>query len=664
MNPREERQVGVLGWRIAASFAWSVILLPVSCAAFIILSKIHILHPIQCLTDSFSDLSSSYTFFCLLLMSVLLGILCAFHVEFYTVVPSIPGSRLSLIGQVLLPQRVLHFLAHTVMGMLVSWCCTVLSRGSYQFLVVPCTAAPSQDEDSLPPRCLNEHHLFLLLAGAFLGYSYSLLYFVHNMNYLPFPSIQQFKYLQFRRCLPLLIKHSCVQSLYLVRNYSIVYYFLGYIPRTWIQTMMNLQIDGQRQPLDTLRGLLNLSLFYHIWLCGTFCLTTWYMVWVLFRIYATEARVFPVQSSFAEEADQCLPYVLSCHTPLVKYLALQDLTLLSQYSPSRRQEVFSLSQPGGHPHNWTAISRECLSLLNNLTTRLVTHQEAAASNGRVRLPSSAESMKSSSYTGTSLTEDPIYQTQSLGQVPRTPVPSLLKLSSLKASRDPLSPYASLAVSRVAELLDPNSPWHGTVQSPHLIRRGPKLWTPGTDGQRNGSEGSSFSLVPPVTVSNPKHQNFVYAWCWHKQEQIKNFLAKRVLIMYLFSKHPEASSQDVFADAQTHIWALEALSYLVAASFSEDRFGVVQTSLSGIICTFLTLQEAVEKHFKLPHASSKPARTSGCLVDASFKTLRFALRAALKTAIYRITTTFGEHLHAVQISAEHQKKLQQFLDFKE
>lgn len=29
-----------------------------------------------------------------------------------------------------------------------------------------------------------------------------------------------------------------------------------------------------------------------------------------------------------------------------QYLALQDLMLLSQYSPSRRQEVFSLSQPG------------------------------------------------------------------------------------------------------------------------------------------------------------------------------------------------------------------------------------------------------------------------------------------------------------------------------
>lgn len=38
--------------------------------------------------------------------------------------------------------------------------------------------------------CLNEYHLFFLLAGAFMGYSYSLLYFINNMNYLPFPIIQ------------------------------------------------------------------------------------------------------------------------------------------------------------------------------------------------------------------------------------------------------------------------------------------------------------------------------------------------------------------------------------------------------------------------------------------------------------------------------------------
>ncbi|KAM4642813.1 nucleoporin NDC1 isoform 2-T2 [Discoglossus pictus] len=608
------------------------------------------------------DLGTSSTFFCLLLLSLLLGIHCAFNVEFYTVVPSIPGSRLSLIGQILLPQRVLHSLVHAIMGVLVSWCCSQLSKGQNQFLVVPCNSGSSQDEAG----CLNERHLFLLLAGAFFGYTYGLLYFIHNMNYLSFPPIQQFKYLQFRRCLSLLIKHSGVQSLYLLRNFTVVYYFLGHIPRTWVQTAMKLQFDGHQPPLNTLRGLLNLTLFYQIWLSGTFLLTIWYLVWMLFRIYATEARVFPVQSSFAEEAHKCLPNVLSSNAPpVIKYLALQDLMLLSQYSPARRQEVFSLSLPGGHPHNWSTISKECLNLLNSLTSRLIAHQEAAANNGRVRPPSSpTETRNPSSSSGGSVAEDVTEQPPNLTPAPRMPIPSLLKTTSLKSSWDAGSPFASPVVSRVAEVVDPNSPWHGSIQSPHLMRRGARLWTCGSEGSGRGSETAVFSPLSVGSVSKKEKQNLLYTWCRTQREQIKSFLSKRVLITYLFSKHPEASSQEVFADAQIHIWALEGLSCLVAASFSEDRMGVVQTSLSSILGTLLSLQEAVEKHFKLPHASSKPARSSVSFIDSSYKTLRFALRAALKTAIYRITTTFGEHLHAVPVSAEHQKKIQQFLNFKE
>ncbi|KAM8929997.1 nucleoporin NDC1 [Pelodytes ibericus] len=665
MSMSGERQL--LRWRLAASFAWSVILLPITCVAFITLSRIQIFHPIEWLTDFLCDVSSSYSLFCLLLLCILLGIHCAFNVEFYTVVPSIPCSRLALIGQILLPQRVFHSLAHATMGMMVVWCSSILCKGHFRTLVVPCIPVAGQEETNYAQMCLNEHHLFLLLSGAFLGYSYSLLYFVQNMNYLPFPSIQQFKYLQFRRYLPLLVKHSCFQSLYLIRNFTLLYFFLGYIPRTWMQSVMNLQTDKHQPPLDTLRGLLNLSLFYQTWLSGTFLLITWHMVWLFFRIFATEARVFPVQSSFAEEAEKCLPNVLSGNAPpLVKYLAFQDLVLLSQYSPSRRQEVFSLSQPGGHPYNWTSISRECLNLLNNLTARLVAHQEAAAGNGRTRLPSSStETRKSSGSSGASFIEEPIDQIPRIGLVNRPVIPSLLKISSApKPLWDSGSPFPSSAVPRVSQILDPNSPWHGSVQSPHVMRRGAKLWTCNTDAQANDSDVSAFSPMAPNTVNPNAQQNLFYTWWQHKQEQIKNFLSKRVLIMYLFSKHPEASSQDVFADAQIHIWALEGLSHLVATSFTEDRMGVVQTSLSAVLCTFLTLQEAVEKHFKLPHASSKTARTTESLVDSSYKTLRFALRAALKTAIYRITTTFGEHLHAVQVSSEHRKKLQQFLDFKE
>ncbi|XP_044920493.1 nucleoporin NDC1 isoform X2 [Mustela putorius furo] len=603
----------VLGWRIVASIIWSVLLLPVCTTVFIIFSSIDLFHPIQWLSDSFSDLYSSYVIFYLLLLALVVVIISIFNVEFYAVVPSIPCSRLALIGKIIHPQQLMHSFVHAAMGMLVAWCAVVITKGQYRFLVVPCTGTESLNSPAAQ-TCLNEYHLFFLLAGAFMGYSYSLLYFINNMNYLPFPIIQQYKFLRFRRSLLLLVKHSCVESLFLVRNFCILYYFLGHIPKAWISTAMDLQIDEHfHRPLDTVRGLLNLSLLYHVWLCGVFLLMTWYISWILFKIFATEAHLFPVQPPFSEESDECLPKVLNSNPPLiVKYLALQDLMLLSQYSPSRRQEVFSLSQP----------------------------------------------------------EEATFQIPKSSQMPRPSVPPLVKMSlfSSKLSTpdvaSPLgSPFGSSVVNRMAGIFDVNT-CYGSPQSSQLIRRGPRLWTSASDQQMTEFSNPSPCTSVSAEGKTARQPSMIYSWIQNKREQVKNFLSKRVLIMYFFSKHPEASIQAVFSDAQMHIWALEGLSHLVAASFTEDRFGVVQTTLPAILNTLLTLQEAVDKYFKLPHASSKPPRISGSLVDTSYKTLRFAFRASLKTAIYRITTTFGEHLNAVQASAEHQKRLQQFLEFKE
>lgn len=55
-----------------------------------------------------------------------------------------------------------------------------------------------------------------------------------------------------------------------------------------------------------------------------------------------------------------------------------------------------LATVGGHPHNWTAISRECLNLLNDMTQKLVLYQEAAATNGRMYSSYSVEPKKLSS----------------------------------------------------------------------------------------------------------------------------------------------------------------------------------------------------------------------------------------------------------------------------
>lgn len=658
----------VVIWRAVASIAWSVLLLPVTTAVFVLLSRFSLFHPIQWISDCTSLLTASSTIFSLVVLCGVVLITGFFNLEFYTLVPSIPCSRMALLGTVLHPRQCVHSLVYCTMGMLVMWCASVTIGGRYSTLGTPCR----QSESGEVVTCLNEYHLFLLLAGAFMGYSHSFLGVVQNMYYVSFQPIQQYKYPRFKGCLPMVVKCSVIQALYSARNFAALYFFFGYVPKTWISSTLNLQIDSSLQPLDSLTGLLDFSLLYHLSISGAFLYLTWYLTVLLFRIYVTEAYSFPVQSTFTEDAEQCLPKVLAEKNTLVmKFLALQDLALLSQHSLSRRLEVFNLSQPGGHPHNWNAISGECLSLLSELTQRLVAHQDAVASNGRVKSQSASSDTRSASSSSSvvSGTED-IAETPRLSVPLRTPG-SVFKSSVGGANRvltapftpDVDSPFSSPAIRRLVGQQDPHSPWSGTVQSPHIMRRGPKLWSASTESQSNGSPPGSPATVPSPPAASQK-PSFLAQWLQNRREQVKSFLAKRVLIMYLFNKLPEASSQALFADSQAHIWALQGLSHLVAASFSEDQFGVVQTTLPNILSCLVVLLEAVDRHFKLPHASSKPVRTLCSMGDSTYKTLRFALRAALKTAIYKITTTFGEHLNAVNISTEHRKRLQQFLEFKE
>uniref|UniRef100_A0A4W4EX97 Nucleoporin NDC1 n=1 Tax=Electrophorus electricus TaxID=8005 RepID=A0A4W4EX97_ELEEL len=653
----------VVTWRAVASIAWSVLLLPVTTTLFVFLVRLSLFHPVQWIAECFALLTAPSTIFPLFLLSGVVLVIGFFNLKYYTVVPSIPCSRVALLAKLLHPRQCVHSLVHCAVGMVVMWCASVIAGVRYRTLSSPCTGSES---GSVPETCLNEYHLFFLLAGAFMGYSHSFLGVVQNMNYVSFQIILQYKYMRFKGSLASVVKCGALQSLHSVRNYVALYYFFGHLPRAWILNMLNLQMDSALCSLDSLAGLLDPSLLYHLWISGTFLLLTWYITVLLFRIYVTEPYRFPVQSTFAEDTDQCLPKVLTEKDVLVmKFLALQDLALLARYSPSCRQEVFSLSQPGGHPHNWNAISKECLALLGELTQRLVAHHDTVASNGRAKRPSvSSDARSVSSGNSVMSGAEDLLQTPHPSSIIKTPgsvfKSSMMGLSSpmtVPFTPDLESPFSSPAVRRLAGHQVPPSPWYGSVQSPHVMRRGPKLWSTSTDSQANGSPPPTPAPTPS-TLRPEQKSSFLAQWLQNRKEQVGGPFCRG--LHYL----PEASSQALFADSQAHIWALEGLSHLVAASFSEDKYGVVQTTLPSILSCMLTLQEAVDRHFKLPHASSKPVKTTCSMGDATYKTLRFALRAALKTAIYRITSTFGEHLNAVCISVEHQKRLQQFMEYRE
>lgn len=655
----------VICWRAAASVAWSVLLLPPTTAAFLILSRFSVFHPVQWISECLSLLFSVNAIFSLILLSGVVMMVGFLNLEYYTVIPTIACSKIALLGQLLHPRQLFSSLVHCMMGVIVAWCCAVTIGGRYQTLGYSCQQSDDDGPAAAAQMCLNEYHLFLLLSGAFVGFSHSLLGVIHNMNYVAFHTVQQYKYQRFKGCVPLVVKCSAAQALYSLRNFTVLYFFLGHVPKGWMCQSLGLELDSSAHALDSLGGLLDLSLLFHSWISGSFLLFTWYTTLQLFRIFVSELHSFPVQSPFTEDAHQCLPKVIAEKQPVIlKFLALQDLALLSQHSPSRRAEVFSLSQPGGHPHNWNAVSKECLTLLSDLTQRLISHHDSVATNGRVKsLSSGSERQSSSGASDEPFSPRPAAVLKTPASVfARSVAVGPYSLLSTPFTPDLDSPF-SPGLRRLTAPLEQNSPWHGTVQSPHIARRGPKLWSTSTDSKANGSAPPSPAPVPAPKQDASK-PGFMTQFLQNRRDQVKNFLAKRVLIMYWVNKLPEASSQALFADSQAHIWALEGLSFLVQASFTEDQFGVVQTTLPSILSSMLVLQEAVDRHFKLPHASSKPLRCSSSMGDGSYKTLRFALRAALKTALYRITSTFGHHLNAVQLSAEHRRKLQQFLEYKE
>ncbi|XP_013412057.1 nucleoporin NDC1-like [Lingula anatina] len=177
-----------------------------------------------------------------------------------------------------------------------------------------------------------------------------------------------------------------------------------------------------------------------------------------------------------------------------------------------------------------------------------------------------------------------------------------------------------------------------VTSPSVIYRGPQV---------NGFKSPASGPAPL-----PKQPSIA--------DKIAEYIKKRKAVSYFLSDFPEAKSQRLFADCKVQIWAVEALSYLVASSYHEDTFGVVQKSLPAILTSMLSLQESVEKCFKLSTGASRRVLRGQNDPDG----LRFALKASLRTCLYRVVNKFKDHLSIMQLPPDQTRKLKQFMEYKE
>lgn len=617
-------------WRTIAAVAWMMILLPVTLFVFSVAASVDFIHPIIWITDSITVVFTFSFWLSVCIYGAVNVIMLLSFAKFNTVKDVIHPSRVAAILFPLHPARMLHILFFSLGGSLSAWWFLgIRNEEDGDFTKV---------SEKSEVFCLNEHLVFGVLFGAWLGFYSSLNYFLKKEFHVVFPRVQQQKFFLIKMSVRSCVKHSIFSCLKACRWFYILYYLFGNIPRDSLASFLGTSLDRDAPPLNTVSGLLDLSLFWLLLVTGSLILFVWTFGNKLLVIFHTQHYTFPVETSFHYQQDQRLSMVMKNRSiPLLKYLAMFDLCHLSQFSSTRRKQIFSLSQPSGRPANWTDISTECLFLIESLTNKLLSEVSLQA---QLQHPPLDPKMFGSSLTN--------------GYV-NGHANGLANGNTVQSPRLYSSPYESpLTVTRRQQSL--TSP--GSVQ----------LWSETADSvskmpsPRPPHNTNAFSRLRNKTLD--KVDNFV----WRINQvphDIACSLKERPIVGFLFDEIPQSRTQAIFSDCQLHIWAVEALSRLVASSYSEDTFGVVQKSLPDVFVSLVSLLQALDKHSKLSLAlTSKPAIQARPPRPQGRNGLRYQLRATLVSSIYRITNIFHEHLRSIQMTAEVEKKLQSFLEFRE
>lgn len=275
--------------------------------------------------------------------------------------PSYYKSRFAKLGAVLTIQNLSLRGLHVIIGGTLVWLHMSLTREKYSSLTTDCEHG----------TCLVEEYYFLLISGLWSGLYFSVKYSNFNGKHFSFPIIPQTKFFQLRRriysILPMLIASSIWSSLY----NTIAYYFLGVYYRAALLSVTYMQIETE--PLDTASRLLSLMLMLYLWLHQFMLMLTISSTYVLFEIYLTEWIPFKFGSGAytADSSELMLIDALSMDkVPIMQHLGYLDLFTLAQKDKIRRNILFTLSQPGGHPYNWNCVVEKCTGLLNKFSTNL------------------------------------------------------------------------------------------------------------------------------------------------------------------------------------------------------------------------------------------------------------------------------------------------------
>ncbi|VEN57167.1 unnamed protein product [Callosobruchus maculatus] len=317
---------------------------------YIFFTNTNIFHPLQWISSTFSVFTSISTWLYIIPFITIIfaqSIICA---KDYVLKQEYCSTRFQNFLSVLSIRNFVLLILNVVIGSTLVWLFSSLGGGPYQSLIVDC---------NMLRYCLNEGSFLLIISGIWNGVYYFTKIYVAK-KHLSFPVIHQRKLLQFKAQLIPLLKESIISSFWPTFYFIIIYMLWGDSFADHFRNMF-----GLLKPNDSYIGL---QAYFYMWIFGGLYNFNMNLMQFFFNLFLTEPVEFPLQLL---PNSLCLQECLNVSEwPIIQNLACYDLNNLALNSKPRRQAFFTLSQPGGHPHNWNSLVESVLKLFKEYTDQI------------------------------------------------------------------------------------------------------------------------------------------------------------------------------------------------------------------------------------------------------------------------------------------------------
>lgn len=600
-------------------------------ALFLLFVNFSIWHPINWIVQTIRLILSIYTWIRIAPLITFVIIYGIYLGKSYLSEHQMHRTRFMIIYKTTLP-TFLFFTLHFFIGWSTTWLYSRYLSEDYQTLFVNRSECESDDfKLGSYEICINEKFTLIAMCGAF-----SALWYCWkkdpSIQSCEFSIIHQSKYLRIRAFLYSILWSTLIKVFIPIIAIHVSYILIGRFPFQWLLR----RVSNYEFVLNRNVHVYDIKLLLITWILSTHILSNLYLMAFLFQVFLTQPKTFPIEigssnetTAFSSQQQQQVTEVTlvqalaNMKVPIVRQLAALDLYTLSEYGDSymRRQQIFSLSIPGGHPYNWNALSGQCISSINAFNIELSTAIKNLRGGGlQFKLNNNAVPNAGKYMQGFS--------------------------SNITRSSTPTSTAEAFEKIR-------NRQYNENCGIRNML----------TPIQPTENDVGLLSPIKPVADPCARF-NQAMEMLQQKVDNVKMAILNISGIRFLFGENEMAQLHSLLTvpKADEISWIVQGISTIAVHSLHEDRYGVVQINLPEIISTLLQLRETINQLPSSFNASANISPYQRCFQSKSNGAV--ILKNAVKRSLYNICITFKEYLPELVKNQSDLRILKNYVDFLE